>query len=285
MLETHGSRDMLIRYGYDIEMEFLQPTAVVTVMDVHPTRRADIENEDPLLVAPSTAVETFLDRFGNQCRRFTAPAGRVALQLTGTISDSGTADPVNTSANALPVSSLPTDVLTYLLGSRYCETDLLSQFAWSNFGHVAGGWARVQAVCDYVNRHLTFSYPTACSSRTAANALAEGLGVCRDFTHLAITLCRCLNIPARYCNGYLGDIGVPPDPAPMDFNAWFEAYLDGRWYTFDARHNQPRIGRILIARGRDAADVAMITSFGPHLLPRFAVITDEITSQRAQLAA
>ncbi|SEF11504.1 Transglutaminase-like enzyme, putative cysteine protease [Rhizobiales bacterium GAS191] len=276
---------MLIRYGYDIEMEFLQATAVVTVMDVHPKRRADVREESPLLVAPLTTVETFLDGFGNQCRRIAAPAGRIALQLEGTIWDSGESDPVNKLAEALPALDLPPEVLPYLLGSRYCETDLLSQFAWSNFGHVSGGWARVQAVCDYVNRRLTFSYPTARSSRTAAEALREGLGVCRDFTHLAVTLCRCLNIPARYCNGYLGDIGVPPDPAPMDFNAWFEAYLDGRWYTLDARHNQPRIGRILIARGRDAADVAMMTSFGPHILTRFTVITEEIAGERTSHAA
>ena len=166
----------------------------------------------------------------------------------------------------------------------YCETDLLSAWAWSNFGHISGGGAKVQAVCDFVHEHLTFSYPTARPSRTAKEALEERLGVCRDFTHLAITLCRCLNIPARYCNGFLGDIGVPPDPAPMDFNAWFEAFLDGKWYTFDARHNQPRIGRILISRGRDAADVAMITSFGPHALTRFTIITEEVPSEAAKAA-
>ncbi|SDR63705.1 Transglutaminase-like enzyme, putative cysteine protease [Rhizobiales bacterium GAS113] len=269
---------MLIRYGYDIELEFAHPASVITLMEVHPTRRGDIRMESPLLVLPLTTVEPFFDGFGNRCRRIAAPAGRIALHLEGFIWDSGVADSVNWAAQALPVSALPPDVLPFLLASRYCETDLLSEFAWSNFGHFANGWTRVQAVCDFVNRRLKFSYPTACSLRTASLALQERVGVCRDFAHLAVTLCRCLNIPARYCNGYLGDIGVPPDPAPMDFNAWFEAYLEGRWYTFDARHNQPRIGRILVARGRDAADVAMITSFGPHALTRFSVLTEETHS-------
>jgi transglutaminase-like putative cysteine protease len=170
------------------------------------------------------------------------------------------------------------------MASRYCESDLLSNLAWSRFGSIQGGWAKVQAICDYVHEHLRFSYPEAREARTAAQAIEERSGVCRDFTHLAIALCRAMNIPARFCNGYLGDIGVPPDPAPMDFNAWFEAYLGGRWHTFDARHNQPRIGRILVSRGRDAADVAMITSFGPHLLPRFTVITEEV-SENVTLAA
>ena len=180
----------------------------------------------------------------------------------------------------MPVSDLPTEVLPFLTASRYCETDLLSNFAWANFGGVRGGWAKVQAICDFVHERLVFSYPNARETRTAAQALEEKSGVCRDFTHLAVTLCRCLNIPARFCNGYLGDIGIPPDPAPMDFNAWFEAYLDGRWYTFDARHNQPRIGRIFISRGRDAADVAMITSYGPHRLTKFKVITEELSTMR-----
>jgi transglutaminase-like putative cysteine protease len=179
------------------------------------------------------------------------------------------------------MSELPPDALPFLRPSRYCETDLLSDFAWGNFGGVNGGWARVQAICDFVHGRLRFSYPEARPTRTAHEALAEGVGVCRDFTHLAIALCRCLNIPARYCNGYLGDIGVPPDPAPMDFNAWFEVFLGDRWFTFDARHNQPRIGRILIARGRDAADIPMIASFGSHHLTCFTVVTEEIKEQAA----
>src|SRR5208282_2942274 len=185
---------------------------------------------------------------------------------------------------AWAVSDLPPEALPFLRPSRYCETDLLSDFAWMNFGAIAGGWAKVQAICDFVQTRLTFGYADARPTRTASEALAEGVGVCRDFTHLAVALCRCLNIPARYCNGYLGDIGVLPDPAPMDFNAWFEAFLGGRWFTFDPRHNQPRIGRILIARGRDAADVPMITTFGSHALTRFAVVTEEV-EEGAALAA
>jgi transglutaminase-like putative cysteine protease len=194
-------------------------------------------------------------------------------------------DKVNLTAAAVPVSELTPDVLPFLAASRYCETDLLSNFAWSHFGGIQGGWAKVQAICDFVHERLNFSYPNARETRTAANALEERSGVCRDFAHLAVTLCRCLNIPARFCNGYLGDIGVEPDPAPMDFNAWFEAYLEGGWYTFDARHNQPRIGRILISQGRDAADVAMITSFGPHKLTTFKVFTEELVPGRSMLAA
>jgi transglutaminase-like putative cysteine protease len=183
-----------------------------------------------------------------------------------------------------PREGLPPDALPYLRAGRYCETELLSNFAWAAFRSLEGGYAKVQAVCDYSHHRLRFSYPEACPTRTAAQAMDEQVGVCRDFTHLAVTLCRCLNIPARYCNGYLGDIGVPPDPAPMDFNAWFEAYVGGRWYTFDPRHNKRRIGRILIARGRDAADVPMITSFGPHKLTKFEVITQEIPQDTALAA-
>ena len=208
----------------------------------------------------------------------------MSLRLQGVFRTDGRADEVDTAAEATPVSNLPPDTLPFLRPSRYCETDLLSDFAWANFGGVSGGWARVQAICDFVHGRLRFSYPEARPTRTANDALAEGVGVCRDFTHLAIALCRCLNIPARYCNGYLGDIGVPPDPAPMDFNAWFEVFLGDRWFTFDARHNQPRIGRILIARGRDAADIPMIATFGSHGLTRFTVVTEEI-KEHAAIAA
>jgi transglutaminase-like putative cysteine protease len=253
-------------------------------MDVHPSRRGDVLQETALQSNQPIPIETFIDVCGNVSRRLTADAGTLALRLEGVVLDSGRHDEVNPSADALPPSELPADVLPFLMASRYCENDLLSNLAWSQFGHIVGGWARVQAICDFVHDRLRFSYPEARETRTAAQAMEERTGVCRDFTHLAITLCRCMNIPARFCNGYLGDIGVPPDPAPMDFNAWFEAYLGGRWYTFDARHNQPRIGRILISRGRDAADVAMITSFGPHRLGRFVVFTEEL-SEKVTLAA
>ena len=272
---------MQIRYGFHIELILDQPTTLVTLMDIHPSRRDDVIRETPLQSSQPVPIETFIDGYGNVSRRLTAGAGGLALTLEGIVRDSGRHDDVDESADALPPSELPADVLPFLMGSRYCENDLLSNFAWVQFGHIVGGWARVQAICDFVHDRLRFSYPEARETRTAAQAMEERTGVCRDFTHLAIALCRCMNIPARFCNGYLGDIGVPPDPAPMDFNAWFEAHLGGRWYTFDARHNQPRIGRILISRGRDAADVAMITSFGRHQLPVFTVITEELFEREA----
>jgi transglutaminase-like putative cysteine protease len=271
---------MQIRYGFDIELELLQPTTIVTVMDIHPSRRSDVVEESGLHRNQDIRFEKFIDCFGNVSRRINADAGSLAIKLQGLVNDTGLHEPVAVNAAQTSAALLPADVLPFLSASRYCETDLLSNFAWRQFGSINGGWAKVQTVCDYVNNRLNFSYPNARETRTAAQAIEERSGVCRDFSHLAVTLCRCLNIPARSCNGYLGDIGVPPDPSPMDFNAWFEAYLDGRWYTFDARHNEPRIGRILISRGRDAADVAMITTFGPHRLPKFKVITEEVESIR-----
>jgi transglutaminase-like putative cysteine protease len=275
---------MDIRYGYDIALELGQPATILAMADVHSDFRRSIVEETELELAPAMRAERFIDDNGNVVRRLSAPAGPVSLRLQGVFRSDGSEDEVDVGAEAVGASDLPSDTLPFLRASRYCETDLLSDFAWANFGSVSGGWARVQAICDFVHGRLRFSYPEARSTRTANEALAEGVGVCRDFTHLAVALCRCLNIPARYCNGYLGDIGVPPDPAPMDFNAWFEAFLGRRWFTFDARHNCPRIGRILIARGRDAADIPMITTFGPHALTRFKVVTEEI-EQRAISAA
>jgi transglutaminase-like putative cysteine protease len=201
------------------------------------------------------------------------------------IEDSGLVEPVDYAAIEHPVGALPDGTLAYLLGSRYCETELLMQFAWNQFGHLAPGWNRVQAICNFVHAHITFGYRFARPTKTAWEAFSERQGVCRDYAHLAITLCRCLNIPARYCTGYLGDIGVPRAPDPMDFAGWFEAYLGGRWHTFDPRNNQRRIGRILIARGRDAADVAISTTFGPNALVGFRVWTDVASEEAAGLAA
>jgi transglutaminase-like putative cysteine protease len=194
------------------------------------------------------------------------------------VQDSGEPDLVAPQAEQHALEDLPVDTLIYLLGSRYCETDRLLNTAWSLFGQVPKGWTLVQTICDYVHNQITFNYEHASPLRTAWDTYNERRGVCRDFAHLAVTLCRCMNIPARYCTGYLGDIGVPPDITPMDFSAWFEAYLGGRWYTFDARHNEPRIGRILMARGRDATDVAIVTSFGPCTMASFKVITEEVTA-------
>jgi transglutaminase-like putative cysteine protease len=273
---------MRIRYGYRIELVCAQDTPLITLLDVHPSRRHDLTTPDEMKVtaladpARQIAVTHDLDSFGNIRRRLVAPPGGVRLESEGIVHDSGEPDVANPAAAEMCPSRLPESALTYLLGSRYCETDQLSDRAWSLFGHIQPGWHRVQAIVDFVHNHLTFGYQFARNTRTAAEAFEERIGVCRDFAHLAVTLCRCMNIPARYCNGYLGDIGVPANPAPMDFNAWFEVFLGGRWYTFDARHNEPRIGRVVIARGRDATDVAMISSFGPHTLQLFEVVTEEV---------
>ena len=272
---------MLIRLGYEIAIECTEPTPVISLLEIHRDRQADIKRQTKVLTSPSVATTLYHDLFGNACRRFVAPAGNFRLLYDAVVEDSGTHDEVNTLARELPVQELPDDVLVYLLGSRYCETDHLSDLAWQLFGHLPSGWARVQAIVDYVHNRLSFGYGYARSTRTAAQAHEERVGVCRDFAHLAITLCRCMNIPARYVNGYLGDIGVPADPAPMDFSAWTEVFLDGKWYTFDARHNVPRVGRVVIARGRDATDVPLLHSFGAHRLSLFKVWTYEQESHPA----
>jgi transglutaminase-like putative cysteine protease len=248
---------------------------MLLMLHVHPSRTPDLITPDDIRFNPSTEHRQYCDGFGNICTRVLAPAGRLEISTDFLIQDTGMPDLVVPDAAQKPVEQLPDDVLVYLLGSRYCDTDQLSDTAWRLFGHVQGGWARVQAICDYVHERIRFNYNDACSTRTAWQGHNEQVGVCRDFAHLAITLCRCMNIPARYCTGYLGDIGIAPVDAPMDFSAWFEAYLGGRWYTFDARHNTPRIGRVLMATGRDATDVAISTSFGPSSLAGFFVKTDE----------
>jgi len=253
---------------------------MVLGLTLHPSRRADLLTPQVLSFSPEVPVRDELDGFGNVCTRIVAPEGRLTIATLFDIEDSGEPDALAPEARQHAIAELPDEALVYLLGSRYCETDRLGQFAWSQFGGTPAGWARVQAIVDFVHGHLRFSYPDANPLRSAASAFDEGVGVCRDFAHLAVTLCRCMNIPARYCTGYLGDIGVPPVPDPMDFSAWFEVYLGGRWHTFDARHNRPRIGRILMATGRDATDVAISTSFGTTTLAGFRVITDEIPAPR-----
>jgi transglutaminase-like putative cysteine protease len=268
---------MLIRLGYEIAIGCDQPTPVISLLDIHADRQDDIVRQTRLITSPQVKVEAYRDRYGNSCRRLVAPAGGVRLLYDAVIRDSGNTDEVNTLAREMRVEDLPADVLGYLLGSRYCETDHMMGTAWQLFGHLPPGWARVQAIVDYVHNRLSFGYGYARATRTAAQAHEERVGVCRDFAHLAITLCRCMNIPARYVNGFLGDIGVPQDPAPMDFSAWTEVFLDGKWYTFDARHNKPRIGRVVIARGRDATDVPLLHTFGPHSLNTFKIWTYEET--------
>ncbi|WP_234054157.1 MULTISPECIES: transglutaminase family protein [unclassified Xanthobacter] len=266
---------MLIHAGYEISYTCPQPTPMILTLSVHPSRINDLVSLDRALFNPPILANTYHDSFGNFCHVVEAPAGRLTMHADFVIRDSGRPDDVALDAPQHALGDLPVDVLVFLLGSRYCETDRLSGIAWSMFGHTPKGWPLVQAICDFVHGHIAFDYAHASPLKTAFDAYTLRQGVCRDFAHLAITLCRCMNIPARYCTGYLGDIGVPPDPAPMDFSAWFEVYLGGRWYTFDARHNQPRIGRILMARGRDATDVAIVTTFGPSTLESFKVVTAE----------
>jgi transglutaminase-like putative cysteine protease len=264
-----------IEAGFDIAYELVQPTAIVFLLTVHPSRQHDLLSRHSIAFSPSVERSDYRDSFGNICTRVHAPAGRLEFNSRFFINDSGQPDAVAADAREIEVAKLPNEALQFLIPSRYCDTEKLSDLAWSLFGKTPPGWQRVQAICDYVHSRIAFGYAHARNDRTAAEGHSEQVGVCRDFAHLAITLCRAMNIPARYCTGYLGDIGVPKDPAPMDFSAWFEAFLDGRWYTFDARHNVPRIGRILIARGRDAADVAISTSFGPATLLKFDIVTDE----------
>ena len=268
---------MLIRYGFRLSISVAQPTDVLARLDVHPSRRSDIVGEAPLTAGGRAAELPTIDVHGNLCRRLTLLPGENAFELSGVMHDPGTYEPQISDEAATPVSELPEECVVYLLGSRYCETDRLADMAWLLFGHLQPGAARVKAIVDYVHKHLTFGYAFARPTRTALEAVNEGVGVCRDFAHLTIALCRCLNIPARYVNGYLGDIGVPRDPAAMDFSAWTEVFLGGRWFTLDARHNTPRIGRIVIARGRDATDVPMVHTFGPHILHEFKMMTEEIT--------
>lgn len=272
---------MDIRVGYRIEIGTIQAVPGILLLDPHPSRQADFASEpNPRAVSivdgSDVPVSEYTDGFGNLCRRLVIPAGGAILTNDMVVRDSGKPDQFDQTAAEIWPPDLPADVIEYMLPSRYCEVDELSATAWSLFGSFAPGWNRVQQICNYVNAQIRFDYQCARSTRTAAQAMSERVGVCRDFTHLAIALCRAMNIPARYCNGFLGDIGVPPDPAPMDYNAWFEAYLGGAWWTFDARHNVPRIGRILVARGRDAADIPMVHTFGLHMLQRFEVITEEL---------
>jgi transglutaminase-like putative cysteine protease len=273
---------MQIGVGYELVYDCPQPTPMLLMLNVHYTRISDIVVPDHLVISPSIPIRAYRDGFGNWCNRIVAPAGRTRLSANGIVNDTGEPDVVASEAQQHAVEALPDEALVFLLGSRYCETDRLSEIAWSLFGNTPPGWARVQAICDYVHEHIVFGYEHARATRTAWEAYCDRTGVCRDFAHLAVALCRCMNIPTRYCTGYLGDIGVPVSDAPMDFSAWFEAYVGGQWYTFDARHNVPRIGRVLIARGRDAADVAITTTFGPNTLSSFAVVTDEITAVRSE---
>ena len=279
---------MHIRTGFSISFDTFGPTPMNLLLNVRPERAQDLVTPEVIRFDPPVQAGHHHDMFGNLCTRIVAPGGRITMSTDFTIADSGELDAVALDARQIPVQDLPDDVLVFLLGSRYCDTDKLSQTAWSLFGGTPEGWARVQAIVDYAHERLRFDYQQADATRSAHDGHRQQVGVCRDFAHLAITLCRCMNIPARYATGYLGDIGVPKDPAPMDFSAWFEVFLDGpegpRWYTFDARHNAPRIGRIVMARGRDATDCALTTSFGSAILVQFDVHTDEVPEESRRMA-
>ncbi len=267
---------MKIRIGYEIIYDFPQPTPVIMALGAHFTRASDVITPDYLVTSPAVPITPYRDAFGNWCSRIVAPAGRIRLSADGMVRDTGLLDEVVPSAMQHRIEDLPPDTLMFLLGSRYCETDRLTETAWSLFGHTPEGWPRVQAICDYVHNHIQFGYEHARPTMSAFEVYNERRGVCRDFAHLAIAFCRCMNIPARYCTGYLGDIGMPPPYGVMDFAGWFEAWLGGKWRTFDPRNNMPRIGRVLIAIGRDATDVPITHTFGPNTLVSFKVWTDEV---------
>ncbi|HEV7394523.1 MAG TPA: transglutaminase family protein [Burkholderiales bacterium] len=269
---------MHIRAGFEIAYDCPKSTPMLLVLSIHPSRTKDLQTPHRISFDREVSPMDYVDGFGNVCTRITAPQGRTTIRTDFVIADSGLPDVIAPEARQHPIEELPQDTLVYLLGSRYCETDRLGDAAWALFANTEPGWSRVQAICDYVHNWITFGYHYARSTMSAWDSYMERKGVCRDFAHLAITMCRCMNIPARYCTGYMGDIGVPV-VEPMDFSAWFEVYLGGRWYTFDARNNRPRIGRILMARGRDATDVAISTSFGTNTLAGFKVFTDEVPIQ------
>ncbi|CAO4155156.1 transglutaminase-like domain-containing protein [Methylorubrum aminovorans] len=267
---------MLIKTGYDIAFETDAATPMSLLLSVHPSHQGDLRSPETIRFDPPIPQRQTLDAYGNVCTRIVAPAGRLSISADFLVADSGLPDTIAPEAAQVPVEVLPDEVMLYLMASRYCDTDKLGEIAWPLFGETPEGWARVQAIVDYVHTRIRFDYQQADATRSAFDGYQQQVGVCRDFAHLAIAFCRCMNIPARYCTGYLGDIGVPPVPDPMDFSAWLEVYLGGRWYTFDARHNTPRIGRIVMARGRDATDCAISTSFGTARLITFAVHTDAV---------
>jgi transglutaminase-like putative cysteine protease len=269
---------MLLSIGYEMAFSFPQPTAMILMLHVHPSRAAMIRKPKQLEVEPWVPVSDYIDCFGNRCSRLVVPSGRAVFRNDAIVEDNGQPDPQVWEALQHNVQDLPNDVLPFLLSSRYCEVDsALKDLAGTLFNATLPGWPRAQAICNFVHQHVYFDYMQARANRTALETFHERIGVCRDITHLAITLCRCMNIPARYCTGYLSDIGVPPASVPMDFSAWFEAYLGGKWHAFDPRNNVPRIGRVLMARGRDATDAALTTTFGTNQLESFKVWTVEVS--------
>jgi transglutaminase-like putative cysteine protease len=273
-----------IRAGYELAYDCPQPTPMILQLSIHPSRIPDLLSIDRVRFNPELPAYTYHDSFGNFCHVITAPKGRLTISADFLIQNTDDVDEVVPQAEQHPMQVLPVEALMYLLGSRYCETDRLSDTAWKLFGSLPKGWPLVQAICDYVHNHITFGYEHADPTMSAWEVYNKKRGVCRDYAHLAVTFCRCMNIPARYCTGYLGDMGTPLPHAAGDFAGWFEAYIGSRWYTFDPRNNVPRKGRVLMARGRDATDVAIVTSFGPNTLTNFKVITDEVNDAGEKIA-
>jgi transglutaminase-like putative cysteine protease len=270
MIDARLRIDVGCEFVYEVEV----PTPAIFMV------RPEVQDGQYVLaerwsLEPHAPFHDYRDLYGNICRRTMLPAGRSTIRYFGQVEVSNELDPYAPYAVQYTAEALPDDVLIYTLPSRYCVSDLLGDEAWRLFGATPPGWARVQAICDYVNAHLRFSYGTSTPSTTALDAYQARTGVCRDFAHLAISFCRAMNIPCRYAFGYLPDIDVPPPDAPMDFCAWFEAFLDGKWFTFDPRNNQRRRGRAVIARGRDALDVAMVTTYGQALLHAMVVTAEE----------
>jgi transglutaminase-like putative cysteine protease len=266
---------MKLRVGYELVYECPQPTPMLLMLNTHFSFAPQMLVADVLKVDPPVPISQYRDGFGNLCSRLVAPKGQITLSTSAMLEVSPEAEIPSPSGEQHPVEELPNECLVFLLGSRYCETDLLSEFAWKQFGSGPLGRPRVQAICDFVHNHIVFNYAHARPTKTAWEAYNERQGVCRDFAHLAVTLCRAMNIPARYCTGYISDVNVPLPHTTMDFAAWFEAFIGGTWQTFDARNNVPRTGRVLMARGRDAADVAISNTFGPTKLIKFDVICEE----------
>ena len=262
---------MRLRIGYHLVYDCPQPTPMIVMLNTHYSHVAEIVAGDVLVTDPPLAIKQYRDGFGNLCGRLVAPTGRLSLSSVALLDVPGEFETPAPNGYQHPVEELPDECLVFLLGSRYCETDLLADIAWQVCGHAPPGRARVQAICDFVHGHISFGYHLARPTRTAWDGYRERVGVCRDYAHLAVALCRAVNIPARYCTGYISDVGTPLPWTTMDFAAWFEAYLGGTWQTFDARNNVPRIGRVLMALGRDAADVALTTTFGPNTLAKFEV--------------
>lgn len=265
-----------LNIGCQIDLRCEADTLLLALVHPHTSLIPDLLSSECLQLQPQCAYELLTDRSGNRWCRWLLPAGYASLHYSSTIQCSDATDPVHPSLPSCPIEVLPIDTYSYLTASTYCDTAALMDLAWQTFQGETPGWPLVQAICDWVHSQIRFDYAASRLHQNTSQTLATGAGVCRDFAHLAIALCRCLNIPARYCTGYLGYTGIPIGDAPVDFSAWFEVFLGDRWYVFDARHNIPRCGRVLIGRGRDAADVPFLRSFGEHQLLGLQVITQQL---------